>query len=252
MDPIKIVVTNSDTTSTSYEQSQSATELNKTDYTQNAGAGAAAVAAVASAASSPPSLSSTPTPHHHSNGTKLKSISKRRIDLPPLKLSTFEPKNKFHLQIDDHDADDECRKLLLNPLVNKPFPSSQSTTSLNKRVTISSKSAFSRFEPNQPTGNEKKGELFALKKKIVIGEMQMKVSFRLKLLQQSTLVRSKKNVLRKAFKQNRLAVTSHQQICSVFCIILFSFYFNVSMIKMLVPFIIQQQNGTFYKVNKIN
>lgn len=204
MDPIKIVVTNSDTTSTtsstSYEQSQSATELNKTDYTQNAGAGAAAVAAVASAASSPPSLSSTPTPHHHSNGTKLKSISKRRIDLPPLKLSTFEPKNKFHLQIDDHDADDECRKLLLNPLVNKPFPSSQSTTSLNKRVTISSKSAFSRFEPNQPTGNEKKGELFALKKKIVIGEMQMKVSFRLNFSSAKYTSQVKKKCATKSFQ----------------------------------------------------
>lgn len=160
MDPIKIVVTNSDSTSvtssTSYEQSQSATELNKTDHTRNA------AAAGITAASLPASLTSTPTPHHHqhqhhNNGTKsIKSISKRRNELPPLKLSTYEPKtNKtFHLQVDDHvDVDDECRKLLLNPLVNKPFPSSQSTTSLNKRVTISSKSAFSRFEPSQSTGN---------------------------------------------------------------------------------------------------
>lgn len=168
MDPIKIVVTNSDSTSvtssTSYEQSQSATELNKTDRTQNAAI--AAATAAASAASLPTSLSSTPTPQKHhqhlhqlnSNGTKIKqSINKRRSELPPLKLSTFEPKaNTFHLQVDnDHDVDDECRKLLLNPLVNKPFPSSQSTTSLNKRVTISPKSAFSRFEPSQSTGKQK-------------------------------------------------------------------------------------------------
>lgn len=161
MDPIKIVVTNSDSTSvtssTSYEQSQSATELNKSDHTQH---GAAIAATTAAAASLPASLSSTPTPHHHphqynNNGTKIKSSSKRRSELPPLKLSTYEPKiSKFHLHVDhDHDADDECRKLLLNPLVNKPFPSSQSTTSLNKRVTISPKSAFSRFEPSQSTGN---------------------------------------------------------------------------------------------------
>lgn len=163
MDPIKIVVTNSDSTSvtssTSYEQSQSATELNKTDRSQNA-----ALAAAAAAASLPASLSSTPTPRQHhqhlhqlnSNGTKIKSINKRRNELPPLKLSAYEPKaNSFHLQVDnDHDVDDECRKLLLNPLVNKPFPSSQSTTSLNKRVTISPKSAFSRFEPSQSTGKQ--------------------------------------------------------------------------------------------------
>lgn len=165
MDPIKIVVTNSDSTSvtssTSYEQSQSTTELNKADHTQRvATTGSAAAAA---AASLPASLSSTPTPHHHlhqynNNGTKIKSINKRRNELPPLKLSTYEPKiNKtFHLQVDnDHDVDDECRKLLLHPLVNKPFPSSQSTTSLNKRVTISSKSAFSRLEPSQSAGNRK-------------------------------------------------------------------------------------------------
>lgn len=171
MDPIKIVVTNSDSTSvtssTSYEQSQSATELNKTDRSQNAAivAAAAGGAAAASAASLPSSLSSTPTPQQHhqhlhqlnNNGTKIKSINKRRNELPPLKLSTYEPKaNTFHLQVDnDHDVDDECRKLLLNPLVNKPsFPSSQSTTSLNKRVTISPKSAFSRFEPSQSTGKQ--------------------------------------------------------------------------------------------------
>lgn len=174
MDPIRIVVTNSDSTSvtssTSYEQSQSATELNKTDHTRNA---AAATAANAAAASLPASLSSTPTPKHHhlhlhqhnnNDATKLKSISKRRNELPPLKLSTYEPKiNTFHLQVDnDHDVDDECRKLLLNPLVNKPFPSSQSTTSLNKRVTISSKSAFSRFEPSQSTGNSGETQLVYL------------------------------------------------------------------------------------------
>lgn len=164
MDPIKIVVTNSDSTSvtssTSYEQSQSATELNKSDRSQNA-----AIVAAAAAASLPASLCTTPTPQQHrqhlhqlnSNGTNIKSINKRRNELPPLKLSTFEPKAKsFHLQVDnDHDVDDECRKLLLNPLVNKPFPSSQSTTSLNKRVTISPKSAFSRFEPSQSTGKQK-------------------------------------------------------------------------------------------------
>lgn len=156
MDPIKIVVTNSDTISTtSYEQSQSETELNETDHTQNAAQNAAAVSL--SSLSSPASLSPTPILHHHQynhNGTKIKSISKRKIDLPPLKLSTYEPKKAFQLQTDDHDVDDECRKLLLNPLINKPFPSSRSTTCLNKQVVISPKSAFSRFQPSRSTGNE--------------------------------------------------------------------------------------------------
>lgn len=165
MDPIKIVVTNSDTTSatssSSYEQSQSATRLNVPDYTQIVAQNATAVAAsmAAGTVSSPPSLSSTPTPHKHQHQqhdgtTKMKSIARRRNDLPPLKLSTYEPpKNMFHLQVDDPEVDDECRQLLYNPLVNKSLPSSQSTTSLNKRVTISPQSAFSRFEPSQSTGN---------------------------------------------------------------------------------------------------
>lgn len=134
MDPIKIVVTHS-------EQSQSATELNELHHHTHH------VPRLTPAASSPPSLSFTSIPqetqHHQNNGTEIKSIKKRRIDLPPLKLSTYEPKKAFELQIDDHDVVDECRKLLLNPSINKPFPSSQSTLSLNKRVTISPQSSFS-------------------------------------------------------------------------------------------------------------
>lgn len=134
MDPIKIVVTHS-------EQSQSATELNEMHHTHD-------VPRLTPAASSPPSLSfpSTPKQSRHqsnNNGTEIKSIKKRRIDLPPLKLSTYEPKKAFELQADEHDhVVDECRKLLLNPSINKPFPSSQSTLSLNKRVTISPQSSF--------------------------------------------------------------------------------------------------------------
>lgn len=110
------------------------------------------------AASSPPSLSSPPLiplsqkqqKKTENIGTEIKSVKKRRMDLPPLKLSTFEPKKSFQLQTDEHDVDDECQKLLPNRLINKPLPSSQSTLSLNKRVTVSSNSS------QQLTGKSKK------------------------------------------------------------------------------------------------
>lgn len=132
MDPIKIIVTNSDTTSitpstTHYQQSPNAINFNESntfdDITQNA-------------------------PNNHVTNGKLA----KRWNLPPLKLSTSE-NSSFRLQKNDNiDQSDEedTKKLLLSPLLNKSFLPSQSTTSLNsgKRVKILPSSQSSRLQSN--------------------------------------------------------------------------------------------------------
>lgn len=132
MDSIKIIVTNSDTTSitpspTHYQQSSNATNFTESntfdDITEN-------------------------TASNHVTKGKLA----KRWNLPPLKLSTSE-NSSFHHQRNEHidqSDEDDTKKLLLSPLLNKSFLPSQSTTSLNsgKRVKILPSSQSSRLQNN--------------------------------------------------------------------------------------------------------
>lgn len=120
MDPIKIVVTNSDSTylmpsHSNYEQSQSKSESGDLVQSTNA--------------------------HNAPNNNIVKTkTNRRKADLPPLKLSTRDSKNAYndHNHVDRY-GDDESQTLLHDPMLNKTLPPSQSTTSLYsaKRVKIS-------------------------------------------------------------------------------------------------------------------
>lgn len=124
MDPIKIIVTNSDATyleppppsNIHYEESRNVIASSESDHL--------------------PSGSHNATTS--SSASTLKSSN--RWNLPPLKISTNEHKS-FKLPSDDDHIDnnmgDDSQKLLLSPLLGKSLTTSQSTTSLNKRVTIS-------------------------------------------------------------------------------------------------------------------
>lgn len=137
MDPIKIIVTNSDTTyltpppptATLYDQPRNAIEHSDSDYTK-------------------PNITHNATTN---NNSAPKSKSSRRYNLPPLKISTNETKNTFKLPSDDdhidvNDIQDDSQRLLLSPLLSKSLPVSRSTTSLNKRVKISPLLAAHRME----------------------------------------------------------------------------------------------------------
>lgn len=143
MDPIKIIVTNSDTTyltppppsATLYEQPRNAIEHSDSDYTK-------------------PNITHNVTTN---NNSAPKSKSSRRFNLPPLKISTNETKNTFKLPSDDdhidvNDIQDDSQRLLLSPLLSKSLPVSRSTTSLNKRVKISPLLAAHRMESLGVTG----------------------------------------------------------------------------------------------------
>lgn len=121
MDPIKIIVTNSDTASIAsstglYQQAPNTGDCNGSKSYQN-------------------------ITHNVQNSSVSKSKSGNRWNLPPLKISTGEY-NSFNAQmiesLDKHEGDDG-KKPLLGPLLSKSFLTSRSTTSLNsgKRVTLS-------------------------------------------------------------------------------------------------------------------
>lgn len=132
MDPIKIIVTNSDTASTAssnalYQQAPNTSDCNGSKSYQD-------IAQLA----------------QNNNAPKLKSAN--RWNLPPLKISTSEY-NTLNMQINenlDQSEEDDGKRLLLNPLMAKSFLTSQSTTSLNlgKKVTLSPASNFSRTTTN--------------------------------------------------------------------------------------------------------
>lgn len=129
MDPIKIIVTNSDATSITSSNSRYQLAANSTESTE--------------------SKSLHDISHNHAQNNNVpKSKSGNRFNLPPLKLSTSE-QNTFSVQNNDI-GEDESERPLLSPLLNKSFVTSQSTTSLNsvKKVKILPSSSSSRI----PTG----------------------------------------------------------------------------------------------------
>lgn len=92
--------------------------------------------------------------------------SSNRWNLPPLKMCTNEQKS-FKLPSDDDQIDeniiDDSQKLLLSPLLSKSLTTSQSTISLNKRVTISPSAP--RIDSLHVTGKQNKS--FCLEPKII-------------------------------------------------------------------------------------
>lgn len=124
MDPIKIIVTNSDTTSITSANSHYQLAVN-----ENAG----------DRRDTNSFEDNTAYSASNNNADKLKS--NHRWNLPPLKLSTSEQNTyKLHKNpsnIDQHEEYDS-KKPLLSPLLGRTFPQSQSTTSLSsaKKVKI--------------------------------------------------------------------------------------------------------------------
>lgn len=129
MDPIKIIVTNSDATSISPANSHY--QLATNEFGTNE------------------AKSFDDLAHNARNNNVTISKSANRWNLPPLKLSTSE-QNTFsvHKNMDnDHNDVFESKKPLLSPLLGKSYLSSQSTTSLNcgKKVKILPSSSSSRI-----------------------------------------------------------------------------------------------------------
>lgn len=129
MDPIKIIVTNSDTTSITPANSHY--QLAPNEFGTNE------------------AKSFDDITHNAQNNNVTISKSANRWNLPPLKLSTSE-QNTFsdHKTVDnEHNDEFESKKPLLSPLLGKSYLSSQSTTSLNcgKKVKILPSSSSSRI-----------------------------------------------------------------------------------------------------------
>lgn len=127
MDPIKIIVTNSDTTSITPTNSHYQSAPNEITTIQT--------------------KSFEDITHSAQNNNVPKSNNP--WNLPPLKLSTSE-QNTFSVhKNEDNDQSDEydSKKPLLNPLLGKSYLSSQSTTSLNsgKKVKIAPSSSSPRI-----------------------------------------------------------------------------------------------------------
>lgn len=121
MDPIKIIVTNSDTTSITSSNSRYQFAANSTESNE-----------------SNESESLHDISHSAQNNNVPKSKSGNRFNLPPLKLSTSE-QNTFNVQNNDNGIEaDDSKRPLLSPLLGKSFATSQSTTSLysGKKVKI--------------------------------------------------------------------------------------------------------------------
>lgn len=114
MDPVKIIVTNSDNTSTTSSNTLYQLAPNSSD-------------------------SSAGKPHQNASKAKL-----NRQNLPPLKLNSGDHRHFSYTRNEDEQSEeDDSKKLLLGPVLSKSFMSSQSSTSLNsgKKIKIQPSSA---------------------------------------------------------------------------------------------------------------